>query len=92
MRFIEKNGYKISELTLGTVQLGLAYGVNNYRGMPSFEESSAILDTALSEGIISFDTAQAYGESETVLKRYFSTGILERTGRPMVCSTSFSFS
>ena len=79
MKFIEKNGYKISELTLGTVQLGLAYGVNNDKGMPSFEESSAILDTALSSGIISFDTAQAYGDSELVLKRYFENDKRKKT-------------
>lgn len=79
MKFIEKNGYKISELTLGTVQFGLAYGVNNDKGMPSFEESSAILDTALSSGIISFDTAQAYGDSELVLKRYFENDRREKT-------------
>lgn len=79
MKFVQKNGYKISELTLGTVQFGLAYGVNNDKGMPSFEESSAILDTALSSGIVSFDTAQAYGESELVLKRFFEKENRERT-------------
>ena len=79
MNYTVKNGYKISELTLGTVQLGLAYGVNNDKGMPSFEESSEILNTALSSGIISFDTAQAYGESERVLKRYFENEKRERT-------------
>ena len=79
MRITEKNGRKISALTLGTAQLGLAYGVNNGRGMPSFEEASLILDTALSEGIISFDTAKAYGESEAVLGRYFAKEGRERT-------------
>ena len=79
MKYIEKNGYKISQLTLGTVQLGLAYGVNNEKGMPSFEESSAILDTALSCGIVSFDTARAYGKSELVLRRYLDCDDRERT-------------
>ncbi len=79
MKFTVKNGYKISELTLGTVQLGLPYGVNNDKGQPSFEESSAILDTALSSGVISFDTAQGYGESELVLKRFFEKDSRERT-------------
>lgn len=79
MKFTEKNGYKISELTLGTVQLGLAYGINNAKGMPSFEEASAILDTALSSGIVSFDTAQGYGESELVLKKFFEKDNRERT-------------
>lgn len=79
MNYTEKNGYKISALTLGTVQLGLAYGVNNSKGMPSFEESSEILDTAISSGIISFDTARAYGESELVLKKYFESKQCEKT-------------
>ena len=79
MKYTVKNGYKISDLTLGTVQLGLAYGVNNDKGMPSYEESSAILNTALDSGIISFDTAQGYGESELVLKRFFENDERERT-------------
>lgn len=79
MKFSTKNGYKISELTLGTVQLGIPYGVNNDKGMPSFEESSRILDTALSSGIVSFDTARGYGESELVLKRYFDGDKREHT-------------
>ena len=79
MKYTVKNGYKISKLTLGTVQLGLAYGVNNDKGMPSFEQSSEILDTALSSGIISFDTAQSYGDSEPVLKRFFEKEERERT-------------
>lgn len=79
MNYTEKNGYKISALTLGTVQLGLAYGVNNSKGMPTFEESSAILDTAIASGITSFDTARAYGESELVLKRYFENKTCEKT-------------
>lgn len=71
MNSVIKNGYEITALTLGTVQLGLAYGVNNAQGMPSFEESSAILNTALDAGIVSFDTARGYGESEAVLGRFF---------------------
>ena len=71
MNSVIKNGYEITALTLGTVQLGLAYGVNNAQGMPTFEESSAILNTALDSGIVSFDTARGYGESEAVLGRFF---------------------
>jgi len=79
MNFTVKNGYKISDLTLGTVQLGLAYGVNNDKGMPTFEESSAILNTALDAGIVSFDTARGYGESENVLGRFFENDPREKT-------------
>lgn len=79
MNYSIKNGYKISALTLGTVQFGLAYGINNDKGMPSFEESASIIDTALSSGIVSFDTARAYGESESVLGRYFKDESREKT-------------
>ena len=79
MKITEKNGYKISALTLGTAQLGLAYGVNNDKGMPSFEESSALLSTALDLGITSFDTARGYGESEAVLGKYFGETKREKT-------------
>ena len=79
MNYRIKNGYKISALTLGTVQFGLAYGINNDKGMPTFEESSKIIDTALSSGIVSFDTARGYGESEKVLGRYFKNSSAEKT-------------
>ncbi len=79
MNYTVKHGYKISQLTLGTVQLGLPYGVNNDKGMPSFEESSKILETALSTGINSFDTARSYGESECVLGKFFKDNPCEKT-------------
>ena len=79
MRITEQNGYKISEMTLGTVQLGRAYGINNSGGMPSYETSKAILDTALSKGVYTFDTANNYGESEAVLGKYFSSSNAEKT-------------
>lgn len=56
-----------SKLVLGTVQLGLKYGLNNTHGQPTTEESFSILDTALAEGIHTFDTAYAYGTAEDVL-------------------------
>lgn len=54
-----------SRITLGTVQLGQPYGVANTCGMPGAEEAEAILDVAWGAGISSFDTALAYGDSET---------------------------
>lgn len=56
-----------SKLVLGTVQLGMKYGLNNMRGKPTKEESFSILDAALAAGIDMFDTAYAYGEAEDVL-------------------------
>ena len=79
MKTIINNGHKFSEFTLGTVQLGLNYGINNSHGMPTEEESADILKTALSCGVISFDTARAYGESEAVLGRFFGKSNVEKT-------------
>lgn len=56
-----------NKLVLGTVQLGLKYGLNNTHGQPTREESFSILDAALASGIDTFDTAFAYGTAEDVL-------------------------
>ena len=60
MNYTEKNGYKISKLTLGTVQLGIEYGINNTSGMPDYKKSAGILQTAVDSGVISFDTAKGF--------------------------------
>lgn len=64
-------------LTLGTAQLGMAYGVTNRRGQPSPEEVEAILRRAFDLGVRSLDTAADYGVSEALIGRY-----LRRHGRP----------
>ena len=46
MKYFEKNGYRISEMTLGTVQLGMNYGINNKDGKPSSDIADEILKTA----------------------------------------------
>lgn len=51
---------------LGTVQLGIRYGIQN-NGRPSPEETEHILSDALDAGIQYFDTAAAYGDAENVL-------------------------
>jgi len=79
MKYTIKNGYKVSALTLGTVQLGIPYGVNNTHGMPTYEESAIILQTALDHGITTFDTAGNYGKSQEVLGRFFRENPAEKT-------------
>lgn len=79
MKYIEKNGYKISEFTLGTVQLGIPYGINNKLGMPNYEQSADILKTATDAGVISFDTAKGYGKSEAVIGKFFSENSADKT-------------
>ena len=58
------DGHVDSLFALGTAQLGLAYGINNFTGQPSEERSVAIVRRAVEHGVTWVDTAQAYGDSE----------------------------
>ncbi|MBI2433354.1 MAG: aldo/keto reductase [Candidatus Hydrogenedentes bacterium] len=60
-------GEAVPQLILGTVQLGMPYGIANTVGQPDLVHAREIVETALSCGIRHFDTAQAYGDSERVL-------------------------
>lgn len=60
-----------TRIGLGTVQFGLAYGINNQEGQISIDGVNTILDRCYSEGIEVIDTAQEYGESEDRLGRFF---------------------
>jgi aryl-alcohol dehydrogenase-like predicted oxidoreductase len=57
----------VNKLILGTVQMGLDYGVNNHLGKISFENSCAILSKAIENGIVILDTAEAYGNAHQVI-------------------------
>ena len=57
----------MNRIVLGGAQLGLPYGILNGGETLSREEVARILDTAISNGIESIDTAIAYGQSETVI-------------------------
>lgn len=63
-------GADVSVLSLGTVQLGMDYGISNPDGRPSEETAFAILDRAMELGINTLDTAGAYGRSEEVIGRW----------------------
>ncbi|MCK8523334.1 aldo/keto reductase [Aquimarina sp. D1M17] len=56
-----------NKLILGTVQLGLAYGINNQLGKPTLDKAFQILHTAYDNGIRTLDTAEAYGDSQEVI-------------------------
>ena len=56
-----------SLLMLGTVQFGMAYGVANIQGKPSFEAVKNILKEAFEGGVNALDTAPEYGDSEDVI-------------------------
>ncbi|MBI3656784.1 MAG: aldo/keto reductase [Acidobacteria bacterium] len=59
----------LSKLMLGTAQFGLAYGIANRGGQPSFEAIKAILRYAYEHGVNCLDTAAGYGSSEEILGR-----------------------
>ncbi len=67
MDYTVVNGKNLSQMTLGTVQLGLNYGIANEGGQPELRQSHAMLSCALENGVSSLDTARAYGTSEVVL-------------------------
>jgi len=62
----------IERLGLGTVQFGLDYGVTNRRGKVTRSEAELIVGDAVAAGVRVFDTASAYGDSETVLGEVLS--------------------
>lgn len=71
MERIQIRNLSLSRMTLGTVQLGLKYGIANKTGKPDERQSFALLQKAEEMGVNCFDTASQYGESEIVLGRYF---------------------
>ncbi len=58
-------------MSLGTVQLGMNYGIANNSGQPDEEKSFSMLRAALENGVTSLDTARVYGNAEDVLGRFF---------------------
>lgn len=67
MKYTKAGGIELSLFSLGTVQLGMDYGINNSQGKPSLEKSLDILNTALKLGVNSLDTSVGYGDSEQVI-------------------------
>lgn len=62
----------MAKLCLGTVQLGMKYGINNKYGQPSLEDCFDMFNIALDSGIDKFDTAKAYGDAEEILGKYIT--------------------
>lgn len=57
-------------MVLGTVEIGMEYGINNNAGMPSYNQAFDLLDEAWHAGIKEIDTASSYGKSETIIGNY----------------------
>jgi len=58
------------KLLLGTVQMGLPYGVNNRSGRIPYFESEKILKVAYSSKVRILDSAEAYGDAHSVIGRF----------------------
>jgi len=68
-RTLGRTGLQVSALALGTVELGLDYGIAapGEFGRPTEAEAIRLVHAALDAGINLIDTARAYGESEALL-------------------------
>ena len=56
-----------SKLILGTVQMGLSYGINNTRGKVSLDDSLEIFEYAYDRGIRILDSAEVYGNAHEII-------------------------
>jgi aryl-alcohol dehydrogenase-like predicted oxidoreductase len=62
-----RTGLEVSEISLGTVEIGMAYGIGAAK--PSEREAAALLHEALDLGVNLLDTARAYGDAESIIGR-----------------------
>lgn len=58
------------KVILGTVQMGLSYGVSNKSGRIPRDKSIEILSAAFAGGIKYLDTAEAYGDAHSIIGDY----------------------
>lgn len=61
-----RTGLEVSEIALGTVELGLDYGIGAVR-KPMETDAAGLLHFALDQGVTLIDTARAYGDAERVI-------------------------
>lgn len=68
-RILGRTGLRVAALALGTVELGMDYGINapGHFGRPSDDAAIAIVHAAIDGGINLIDTARGYGESERII-------------------------
>ena len=89
MKYTLHNGVPFSRFALGTVQLGLNYGIANSSGKPSTELAFEIMDKAVSLGVNNFDTAAGYGDSEEIIGAWLKTCPPEK--KPLITTKIVNF-
>lgn len=83
MKYVQTHGLNMSAFQLGTVQLGMEYGLGE-KNKPSEERSFTILDRAMELGVNTLDTADNYGESEPMIGRWLAKRKAEGKELPWV--------
>ena len=73
MKHVLVKGMDVSVFTLGTVQLGMDYGLGDFTAKPPKQRAFSVLDKALELGINTLDTANNYGDSESVIGEWLRT-------------------
>ncbi len=70
-RRLGRTGFETSEISLGTVEIGMPYGIaeNGHVAAPDEAGAVRLLNYALDIGVNFIDTARAYGESEAIIGR-----------------------
>ena len=82
MKYTSQKDLDISVFSLGTVQLGMDYGLGNNTAKPKKEYAFSILDEAMKKGVNMLDTANNYGESEQVIGEWLKT--VADSEKPMI--------
>lgn len=72
MKYVDSHGLKLSAFQLGTVQLGMEYGLGEDKAKPTEEKAFGILDRAMELGVNTLDTADNYGDSEPLIGRWLA--------------------
>lgn len=67
---LNNNSLHISPLTLGTVALGMEYGISNMEGKPGNAKAMEIIKKAVDLGVNTLDTARHYGDAEQIIGAY----------------------
>jgi len=84
LRPLGNTGILVSEISFGCVELGIPYGIGVKNAADMLPETDAIqlLQGALDQGLNFFDTAPAYGSSESLLGQAFA----DRRERAVICT------
>ena len=79
--------HAMNRLILGTVQLGLSYGINNMEGKPTNKQGLEILKCAAKNKILFLDTGEAYGDAPEIIGEFHS-----KNSQKFSVITKFKFS